>query len=178
MCWSQEKPDTRLSSAASFGQMPAASPRLITPGACRSSLCLNSKKLFLEAVQSGGQGRWLSFPQLSVGVFTASSMRGLSADREISSASWNRPVPHSELLSLARDPWASQGLFEALLGELHWLYVSLPEAGRQHGTVAALCAQAPHPLHREPPALPLFGWFGCLGWDKCSGRSQTKGLGQ
>lgn len=38
-------------------------------------------------------------------------------------------MPHSELLSLARDPWASQGLFEALLGELHWLYVSLPEEG-------------------------------------------------
>lgn len=144
----------------------------------RASLRLNSKRFLLEAVQSGGQGRWLSFPQLSVGVFTASSMRGLSADREISSASWNRPVQRSELLSSARDPQASQEPFEASLGELHWLYVSLPEAGRQRCSVAALCAQAPHPLHREPPVLPLFGWFGCLGWDKCSGRSQTKGLGQ
>lgn len=57
------------------------------------------------------------------------------------------------------------------------------EAG-QSEHIQALCVTATgrHPAlpcaHPAPSALPLSGWFCCLGWDTCSGRSQTRHLGR
>lgn len=96
--------------------------------------------------------QWFLFlSQLSLGVFTAFSMCGLSADREISSASCSRGSQSA--------PWA--------VCDRHRQPPALPR-----GTV--LC-QGAHPAH---PALPLSGWFCCLGWDTCSGRNQTGHLGR
>lgn len=65
-------------------------------------------------------------------------MWGLSADREINSASWNRPRRQSEPL-LSEEHQASQPLFAEASpwGTTREPYVSLPEAETQHCSVHA-----------------------------------------
>lgn len=79
-------------------------------------------------------------------------MWGLSADREISSASWNRPRWQSEPL-LSEERQTSQPLFAEASSwrTMHGLYVSLPEAETQH--YSAHTGIVPHHTTGHQPYL-------------------------